>query len=151
MAKSGKKVSTFFFDHVVYECPLVKPFCDEKSEQKSLKNDSKEIWSHVNISMIWWIIYLGATREKKQDEYSKMAHSLEVAKNSIMKVTIVDIKTDPVRCRRDPVINARLTGFSTRKSGGNNTDQHPSTVGLLNLKLRIKHLFIFVKKKRPRV
>ena len=88
--------------------------------------------------------------KKKQDEYSKMAHSLEVAKNSIMKVTIVDIKTDPVRCRRDPVINARLTGFSTRKSGGNDTDQHPSTVGLLNLKLRIKHLFIFVKKKKKK-
>ena len=50
-------------------------------------------------------------------------------------ISIVSIVTDPVRRRRDPMINARLSGFSTGKSGGYNANQDPTSISLLNLKI----------------
>ena len=49
-------------------------------------------------------------------------------------ISIVSIVTDPVRRRRDPMINARLSGFSTGKSGGYNANQDPTSISLLDLK-----------------
>ena len=48
-------------------------------------------------------------------------------------VPVIRVITDPVRCRRDPVINAGLSWFSTRKTGRHDADQNPTSICLLNL------------------
>ena len=51
----------------------------------------------------------------------------------IPMVPVIRVITDPVRCRRDPVINAGLSWFSTRKTGRHDADQNPTSICLLNL------------------
>ncbi len=55
-------------------------------------------------------------------------------------MSIVRLIRDPVGRGRDPVVNAWLSGLATREASRHKTDEHPTSVSLLNLdqKLTVK-------------